>query len=64
MCQVYVTYGHANLMEATMTRRSRAVDGLWCGALALAAVAAAGDLIPWITEMANHAAVWLQEARS
>lgn len=45
-----------------MTKRSRAVDGLWCGALA--AVAAAGDLIPWVTDLANHAAAWLQEARS
>ncbi|WBQ14384.1 hypothetical protein L2D00_06830 [Hyphomonadaceae bacterium BL14] len=47
-----------------MTRRSRAVDGLWFGALALAAVAAAGDLVPWMTDVANLAAAWLLEARS
>jgi len=59
-----MTFGQANLMEATMTRRSRAVDGLWFGALALAAVAAAGDLVPWMTDVANLAAAWLLEARS
>jgi len=64
MCQVYVTFGHANLMETGMVERSRAVDGLWCGALALAAVAAAGDLVPWMTDMASQLAALMQEARA
>jgi PPE-repeat protein len=64
MCQVYVTFGHANLMEAGMTKRSRLIDGLWCGALALAAVAAAGDLVPWMTDMASQLAALMQEARA
>ncbi|WBQ11122.1 hypothetical protein L2D01_04895 [Hyphomonadaceae bacterium ML37] len=47
-----------------MVERSRAVDGLWCGALALAAVAAAGDLVPWMTDMASQLAALMQEARA
>lgn len=47
-----------------MAKRSSLIDGLWCGALALAAVAAAGDLVPWMTDMASQLAALVQGARA
>jgi len=31
-----MTFGHANLMETRMTKRSKLIDGLWRGALSAA----------------------------